>query len=257
MTKSCSSRFLAGVALLLPWLVLHARPLDEVRVRGEISVCANPNALPFASDKPDTPGFQIEIARALAQQLGLKLRVEWIVPRYRASAVDCDMLMDSIVRPELQSPALKWSVPYQTSGVALAFAPGKKTVATYRELPAGMKVGVMMSSLASLIVSKTPATMVPFGFEDDLVAAIASGEIDVGAITPASAGYHNMKNPGRAVTIVHAEDSEPELKWQVAVGLRRSDDALVATVNTALATLIRDGTIGSIYKKYAVDYRQP
>jgi polar amino acid transport system substrate-binding protein len=250
-------RVLALVAVLVPCVALHARPLDEIRARGEISVCANPNALPYASDKPDTPGFQIEIARALAQQLGLKLRVEWIVPRYRASAVDCDMLMDSIVRPELQTPALKLTVPYQTSGVALVFGPGKKTVATYRDLPAGMKVGVMMSSLASLIVSKTPATMVPFGFEDELVAAVASGEVDVGAISPASAGYFNLKNPDRAVTVVHAEDAEPELKWQVAIGLRRSDDALLTSVNAALATLLREGAIGAIYRKYAVDYRAP
>ena len=250
-------RALVFAALSIGCLAAQARPLEEIRSRGEISVCANPNALPYASDKPESPGFQIEIARALAQQLGVKLRVEWIVPRYRASAVDCDMLMDSIVRPELQTPALKLSVPYQTSGVALAFGPGKPTVATYKDLRAGMKVGVMMSSLASLIVSKTSATMVPFGFEDDLVAAIATGEVDVGAISPASAGYHNMKNPGKTVTVVHAEDSEPELKWSVAIGLRRADEALVGAVNTALGALMRDDAIGAIYKKYAVDYRRP
>src|SRR5262249_33824149 len=146
---------------------------------------------------------------------------------------------------------------YQSSGVALAFAPGKRTVATYQELPAGMKVGVMMSSVASLIVSKTPATMVPFGFEDDLVEAVASGEVDVGAISPASAGYYNLKNPNRQVTVVHAEDSEPDLHWTVAVGLRRADADLVKAVNGALGTLLDNGTIAGIYKKYAVDHRRP
>lgn len=235
-----------------------ARPFDEIKIRREISVCANPNALPFASDKPDTPGFQIEIARALAKQMDLNLKVEWIIPRYRASAVDCDMLMDTIVRKDLdRPPGLKVTMPYQTSGVALAFGPGKRTVATFKELPAGMKVGVMMSSLASLIVSKTPATMVPFGFEDDLVQAIANGEVDVGAITPATAGYHNLRNPAKAVNVVHAEDAEPELKWTVAIGLRRADDALLEAVNNALTALLRDDVIGGIYRKYAVDYRRP
>jgi len=246
------------VAVALPWVGVASRPLDEIRARGEISVCANPNALPYASEKPETPGFQIEIARAIAQQMGLRLHVAWIVPRYRASTVDCDMLMDTIARSDVETPqSIKLSTPYQTSGVALAFGPGKKTVATYRELQAGTKVGVMMSSMASFIVSKTPATMVPFGFEDDLVAAIANGEIDVGAISPATAGYHNLKNPGRAVTVVHAEDTEPDLKWPVAVGLRRADQALVAAVNDALSKLAADGAIGAIYKKYAVDYRRP
>ena len=34
-------------------------------------------------------------------------------------------------------------------------------------------------------------------------------------------------SPGRKVTLVHAEDPEPELEWVVAVGLRRADAALV------------------------------
>jgi len=248
-----------AVAMLCGWAaVAPARPLQEIRARNEISVCASPNALPFASEKGDAPGFQIEIARALAKQMGLNLRVDWIVPRYRASLVDCDMMMDTVVRKDVERPpGLKVTIPYQTSGVALVFGPGKRTVATYQELPAGMKVGVMMSSLASLIVSKTPATMVPFGFEDDLVKAIADGEVDVGALSPATAGYHNMKNPGRQVNVVHAEDAEPDLKWTVAVGLRRADDALLEAVNDALGALMRDDVIAGIYRKYAVDYRRP
>ena len=47
----------------------------------------------------------------------------------RAALVDCDMLMDTIARPGIQRPAIKLSTPYQTGGVALAFAPGQPTVA--------------------------------------------------------------------------------------------------------------------------------
>ena len=38
-----------------------ARTLAEVRARGMISMCANPDSLPHASNKPETPGFQVEI----------------------------------------------------------------------------------------------------------------------------------------------------------------------------------------------------
>lgn len=256
--QRCSfAAFLAAALALSIAPIAAARPLNEVRTNGEISVCANPNALPYASDKPETPGFQIEIARAIAARLGVRLRVAWIVPRYRASVVDCDMLMDTITKAEVRSAALKLSIPYQTGGVSLAFAPGRPIVASYRELKAGMRVGVMTNSLASLIVSKTEAAMVPFGFEDDMIAAVAKGEVDCAAISPASIGYHNKMHPGRRVTLVHAEDSEPELKWHVAVGLRRADDALVDAINKALAALIEDGTIAGIYAKYEVAYRRP
>ena len=250
-------RLAALLACALAAAPLHARPYEEIRTRGEISVCANPNALPYAANHPEKPGFQIEIARALAERLGLRLHVDWIVPRMRAATVDCDMLMDTIARPEVQGPAIKFSVPYQTGGVALAFAPGRPTVAAYRDLKAGTRVGVMMNSLASLIVSKTAARMVPFGFEDDMLEALAKGEVDAAAVSPASIGYFNLTNPERKVAVVHAEDSEPELKWVVAVGLRRADVALVEAVNAAVAALIADGTIAGIYAKYGVDYRRP
>jgi len=242
---------------MLPPPIAQARPLEDIRTRGEISVCANPNALPYASNRPENPGFQIEIARAVAERLRLKLQVEWIVPRMRAATVDCDMLMDTIARPEVQNPAIKLSVPYQTGGVALAFAPGQPALARYQDLHSGIRVGVIMNSLASLIVSKTGARMVPFGFEDDMLEAVGKSEVGAAAVSPASIGYYNLSNPTRRVTLVHAEDSEPELKWTVAVGLRRADAPLVEAVNAAVAALIADGTIARIYAKYGVEHRRP
>ena len=250
-------RLVAALVCVLVLAPAHSRPFEEIRARGEISVCANPNALPYASNRPERPGFQLEIARAIAERLDLRLHVEWIVPRMRAATVDCDMLMDAIVRPDIQGPAIKFSVPYQTGGVALAFAPGQPTVAAYGDLKPGSRVGVMMNSLASLIVSKTAARMVPFGFEDEMLAALAKGEVDAAAVSPASIGYYNLTNPARTVALVHAEDSEPELKWVVAVGLRRADAPLLEAVNAAVAALIADGTIPGIYARYGVDYRRP
>jgi ABC-type amino acid transport substrate-binding protein len=106
-------------------------------------------------------------------------------------------------------------------------------------------------------VSKTGARMVPFGFEDDMLEAVGKSEVGAAAVSPASIGYYNLANPTRRVTLVHAEDSEPELKWTVAVGLRRADAPLVEAVNAAVAALIADGTIARIYAKYGVEHRRP
>ena len=73
-----------------------ARTLAEVKALGAISVCLNPDALPYSSNKPETPGFQLELAREIAKGLGVKLNVEWILPRRRANVVNCDMMIDSV-----------------------------------------------------------------------------------------------------------------------------------------------------------------
>ena len=234
-----------------------ARPYEEVQTNKQLSLCANPNALPYAAEKGDLPGFQIEIARALAQRMGLQLQVMWIVPRYRAAVVDCDMLMDTIISPGVEQRGLRPSMPYQMGGVGLVFAPGQPTVPDYRSLRQGMRVGVMMNSLASLVVSRTGAAMVPFGFEDDMMEAVARGDVNAGAVSPATAGYYNLRHPSHPLTVVRAQDSEPELKWNVAVGLRRADDALIEAVNVALKALLDDGTIRTIYARYGIEHRRP
>jgi ABC-type amino acid transport substrate-binding protein len=247
---------------LAAWLacavvVAHARPLAEVRAARQLSLCANPNALPFATERGEPPGFQIEIARALAQRLQLELQVLWIVPRYRASVVDCDMLLDTIVSPGVEQRGLRASLPYQVSGVALAFAPGQATVQDYKSLKSGMRVGVMMNSVASLVVSRTDATMVPFGFEDDMLEAAARSEVHAVAVSVAAAGYYNLRHPQQRLAVVRAQDHEPDLRWNLAVGLRRADDALLEAVNGALRTLLDDGTIAAIYARYGIEHRRP
>jgi polar amino acid transport system substrate-binding protein len=233
-----------------------ARPLAEVRQAGELSVCSNPNALPYAADDPRTPGFQIEIARALAARLGVRLRVDWIVPRMRAGIVDCDILMDTILGSGLQPPSIRTSVPYHASGVALAFARGTPVVSGYKQLREGMKVGILTNSLASFVVSKTSATMVPFAFEDELVRGVARGDVTVGALSPAAVGYYNLKHPDQPLSLVLAED-EPDLRWNVAVGLRRADDPMIAAIDAALTALLADGTITGIYARYGIEHRRP
>ena len=257
------SRLARGaLGVLCAWALLvsapaSGRPWPEIRTQGEISVCANPNALPYSSNRPDSPGFQLEIARALAARLGVRLRVEWIVPRMRAATVDCDLLMDTIAVPGVQPPSLKLSVPYYRGGVPLAFARGQEPAPTYRALRAGTRVGVIMNSLASLIVSRTPATMIPFGFEDDMLEAAGRGEIAAAAASAASIGYFNLRHPEARLTLMHAEDDEPELRWAVAVGMRRADDDLVQAVNGAVAALLEDGTLAAIYARYGVVHRRP
>jgi ABC-type amino acid transport substrate-binding protein len=252
----CARRALLA-ALLLAGGAVAARPLAEVQATKQLSLCANPNALPFAAEHGDLPGFQIEIARALAQKLGVELQVLWIVPRYRASAVDCDMLMDTILSPGVEQRGLRPSMPYQVGGVGLVFAPGEPTVADYRSLRADMRVGVMMNSLASLIISRTGAAMVPFGFEDDMMEAVAQGDVRAAAVSVSAAGYYNLRHPGKTLTVVRAQDHEPELRWNLAVGLRRADDALVDAVNGALKSLLDDGAIGAIYARYGIEHRRP
>lgn len=256
--NGCRVAITASLLALSCWAAgVHARPWSEIAATGSVSICASADSLPYAADKADMPGFQIEIARALATRLGVSLHVDWIASRRRAGVVDCDLMLDTIVDPEANPRSLRLSNPYHVSGVALAFAPGRQPVKAYDELAQGVRVGVMMNSLASRVVSRTNAAMVPFAFEEDLVSAVASGDVYAGALSIATIGYHNVRNPEHAIAMVQADEASNELRWSVAVGMRRADDELAGRVNAALALLLDDGSIAMVYRRYGVAHQRP
>ena len=236
---------------------VQARTLAEIRERGVPSMCANPDALPHASAKADKPGFQVEIGRAVAAALNVQLHVDWIIPRMRAGLVDCDMLLDTIVDPAAQRGPVRLTQPYQKSGVALALRPGNESVVRFDDVAPGKRVGVMINSLASKLLNQRGLYTVPYAFEGDMVADLAKGDIDACAVSPASIAYYIRAHEGSGLRYVHAYDDEPDLRWSLAIALRRSDAPLVDAVNEVLVRFAGDGTLARIYAGYGIDWRQP
>ena len=77
------------------------------------------------------------------------------------------------------------------------------------------------------------------------------------AVSPATAGYFNLRHPESRVRFVHAYDSEPELRWNLAVGLRRADAAFREAIDAAVERLVSDGTVARIYARYGIEHRPP
>ncbi len=237
---------------------LQARPLSSIKERGRLLVCANPNALPFAAKNGERRGVQLELAQALADQLGVALEIGWVVFTNQIFAVDCDIVLDSIVDAEAQGERrVKLSRPYQQSGVALAFRAGVTPVATYAELEPGLRIGTMVSSIARVYLGKHDIATIPYAFEDEMIEALGKGEIDVAAVSPATIGFYNLTHPSAPVRATMAFAAVPELNWSVAVGMRKADDALVDSVNAALDKLLADGTVRRIYASYGIEQRAP
>ncbi len=249
---------LAGVLPGLRATPAGARPLEQVRRNGSLSLCANPLALPFASREPGPPGFQVEVATAVAREMGLGLDVRWVWSRIGARRVDCDLLMDSIVLPGDGggSRGVRLTKPYFGSGVALV-VPAGSPARRFEDLPKGVKIGVIAGSAAHEYLDRRRLTTSSFAFEDEIVDAVARGEVAAGAVHPAYVGWYRKEHPGARIEIPAGFTFVPELRWNVAVGLRRADDALVEAVNTALDRLLANRTIEAIYARYGIAYQPP
>jgi polar amino acid transport system substrate-binding protein len=234
-----------------------ARTLAMIRESGAIRLCAHPNSLPYASRTAEPPGFQVEVGQALAKQLGVSLTMGWILISYDLPRTDCDIILDTISDPGAPPDfGISLSKPYYRSGVALAVPPGS-AISSFAALNGHTKVGVQTGSLAAMTLDQRGVRISVFGFDDDMLAALAAHEIDAAAVSPISAGYYNHTHPEQHVTILPPEEAERELTWNVAVGLRRPDDALREAVDAAIGHLSNDGTIAGIYANYGVVVQNP
>lgn len=240
----------AAIALLTG--PAQGRSLEAIRTSGAIGLCAHPNSLPFASKAGSPPGFQVELGEALARELGVSLRVDWIITQYQMRSAGCDILLDVIAVPEAQGETrLRISAPYYRTGVALAVPPGSP-LTSFQSLNEHTKVGVQVGSMAAMILGQRRVPTSTFGFESDSLEAVSGREIDAAAVTPTAASYFNLTHPGNALRILDRDESISDLNWNAAVGMIRPDDALRNAIDEALQRLRSDGTIARIYGRYGV-----
>src|SRR6187431_3143507 len=149
------ARYVACLLLLmLSNAPADARSLETVIERGALTLCASPNALPFASKSGPVPGFQIELGQKIAEQLGVKLTREWVISAIQYRRADCDLVLDAIIRSDAPSErGIKVSRPYQRSGVVLAVRADSQA-ASLAGLGSDQRVGVPVGSLVSMTLDK-------------------------------------------------------------------------------------------------------
>ena len=72
------------------------RPWQRIRERRELVVSMDPANLPYSAAKGEHPGLDVELARALAQQLDVKLRIDWLDIQHETAV---GQLLERPVRP--------------------------------------------------------------------------------------------------------------------------------------------------------------
>lgn len=234
-----------------------ARPLSQIK-ESALTLCANPNALPFSAKNGAKRGFQIDLASALAKAIGVELDIHWVISGIDRSRADCDVIVDAIADDEVLDDAhLKASKPYRRSGVALAVRADNAKIASLADIREGMKIGVLPGSLAAKILIERKIQTYPAMFEDELLDGVASGEIAAAAVTPTAIGYYNLTHPSQSIRVVDAFVGIHDLNWNVAIGLVKPDAALTTAINAALDKLLAAGTVKAIYARYGVILMPP
>jgi polar amino acid transport system substrate-binding protein len=230
--------------------------------RGEIVVSMDPANLPFSAAKGDLPGFDVEIARALAEQLGLKLRMRWI-DVHRETAIgelldrECDFAMGAAVDPnavddeEELTGKVVYSTPYYGTGYVLVVRKNGPSARSLSDLKGekSKRIGAEAGSVADYKLRQQGYLRRLFRTQLSALNALNQGDIDY-AYLWANAGWTLHATPEFELEL--APDYVPEDKWNIAIAMRPGDDELKQHVDAAIKKLVDDGLLSRTMAKYHV-----
>jgi quinoprotein dehydrogenase-associated probable ABC transporter substrate-binding protein len=240
---------LSHIALLLLLLVFTQLAWgDEPRDSGpQFRVCADPNNLPFSNRNQE--GFENKIAGILARELGQQVVYTWW-PQRRGflrntlQADLCDVIMGV---PAGYDPVLTTSPYYRSTYIFVYRKNAGYQIAAFDDPPLRtLKIGVHLigddyanSPPAHLLSTKgIVENVVGYSIYGDygedsppgkIIAAVATGEIDVAIVWGPIGGYFAKKQK-EPLTIVSvpSDVTSPTLplSYNIAMGVRKGNDEL-------------------------------
>jgi polar amino acid transport system substrate-binding protein len=238
----------------------EAATLAAIRERGSLRVCAHPDALPFSSQDRSQPGFQLEIAQAIASLLGVRVNAEWIVFTRQARRVDCDAVIGAVIPlaggDKGPPRGALLSKPYAASGYVLLVPRANVVVHRVEDVKSG-KVGVEYTSWPHYLLEQRGIAITAYRSQIEIIEAVAKGEIAAGMVTDPYLGWFLKERPDGPVKVADGYVRDPDLQWNVAVRLVNADEALREAVNQALDRLLADRTIPDILGRYGMTYLPP
>jgi polar amino acid transport system substrate-binding protein len=241
----------------------------RIRERGELVVSMDPANLPYSSAKEDRPGFDAELARALADRLHLKLRIDWL-DIHRETPVGeliegrCDLVFGEAIEPnavaddEPLAGKVLYSRPYYRTGYVLVRRKDGPRAASLAELKGekSQRLGTEAGSVADYQLRQRGYHRRLYRNQLAVLTALAAGDIDF-AYLWANAGWTLHVSPDLDARLEIVPGFEPADCWNIAVALRRGDDELKRRGDAALDALAADGTIARILARYHVPCQPP
>jgi polar amino acid transport system substrate-binding protein len=245
-------------------------PLDtwnRIHDRGELVVSMDPANLPYSSAKDDRPGFDVELARALAHELHVKLRLDWIDIQHETALGkllerECDLAFGTAIDPntveddEAIAGKVVYSRPYYGTGYLLVQRKNGPRAQSLADLQGkrSQRLGTEAGSVADYRLRQRGYFRRLFRNQLAVLKALNDGDIDH-AYLWSNVGWTLHASPDFDLELVPRY--VPEDHWNIAIGLRRGDDELKRHVDEALKTLIDAGAVARALARYHVPYFPP
>ena len=231
----------------------HANALEAIQKRGTIRVGVDIGAPPYGmvDANAQQTGFDIDAAKLLAKDLGVKLTVVPVTGPTRVQYLltnKADVIMASFSITAERQKVIDFSNPYAVVPVVLG-GPKDKKLESLKDL-AGQNIAVTRGTTSDQAITKGVKDIdgvTITRYEDDATTntAVITGQQDY--IVAASSVLPEIKKtkPDRDV-----EYKLTVVSFPMGIGLRKNEPEFKARLNEWVAKNLQNGALNEYYKKY-------
>jgi polar amino acid transport system substrate-binding protein len=221
---------------------------EQILDRGEIVVGVGLQAPPygFRDTKYQPAGYDVEVAKLIAEQLGVKLKIVELtganrIPYLLTNKVDV-VLATFTITPE-RSKSISFTIPYCGASLLVVGYRSDK----YHSVSglAGRKVGVPRGTTNDLtLTAAAPSGTQIIRYEDDVTTttALLTRRVDAIVHSDLLAQEIIQKNPDKDLEVKAVLVSEP-----LGMGVRSEDVRLLQWLNTFIFCNMTSGTLQEVY----------
>ena len=218
-------------------------------VAGKLTMATNATFPPYemTTDAGTIEGIDVDTAQAIAEKLGLELQIDdmdFDAALLSVQQGKADIAMAGITVTDERMAVMSFSDSYAT-GIQSVIVPEGSDIASVDDL-AGKKIGTQRGTTGYLYCSDDFGEDAVVAYDNGLTAvqALNNGQVDAVVIDNEPAKAYVESNPGlKILDTSYAEED-------YAIGMNKSNTALLEAVNAALEELKADGTLQSIVDKY-------
>lgn len=246
------------IALMIVSLTACKKVSDKALIKsGTLMVACEPEYPPmeFKNDKAELIGFDVEFAKALADELGLK--VEYVESAWDGiflglAADKYDVVISSVSRTQerLDGKDMTLSDAYINNGQFTVVLNGNTSIESFAGLT-GKKVGVQLATTADdacegfLATTPNAFSLTKYDSIQMAFMALQSGAIDVVVVDELVALYYCNNHPNTYLMSTTKLTNEP-----VAIAIKYNNTELAGKINDAIKKLKDNGTLKTLSEKY-------
>lgn len=227
---------------------------EDIKAKGVLVIGLDDTFAPmgFRDEAGDLVGFDIDLANAVCEQLGVKAKfqtIDWAAKEIELNAGTIDCIWNGMSITEQRQKTMSLSQPYLNNVICVMAVQGI-SIGAAADL-AGHTIGIQAGSAALEAVKNNPVyasiqdAITEYPTYDEVILDMQSGRLDCMIIDEVYGSYKNRK-------LGYLFETSPFNFGDdlYAIGFRKSDSNLRDAVNDAINALIANGKAAEISNQW-------